>query len=403
MKEIRFSFDIDDDNSPKKTEAAGDYAPCDNREDSEYYAEYDEYDEDTEDGTAVYEFEKNKTGAAERGSAADDISDMQQDEPEDYGTDEEKEIAVYEFEKGKTKKNTANSTEKKKPAAKRNEVAENAKPEKVKTEDQESKDEEFTADEDWDDFEDIFEDKRSKRYKGVHLPLKKIVIAAVCIAGATAIVLASPIFAVKNIDINEMNYFTKEEICSKIGLSEGDNGVFYNKGRAEKLLMSDKYISSADISFKMPDTMVIEINENKICGYISYLGSYLYVDKEGRVIDIKSETTEKLPIIEGLSFDSFTQGEVIPVKNKEAFEAALIISRAMSKYDIIEKAVSINVADTSNIYAYIDNIKVLLGDTSRMEEKIKTMSEAVGEIPEGDRGTLDLRDLDKPIIFKYST
>ena len=38
-----------------------------------------------------------------------------------------------------------------------------------------------------------------------------------------------------------------------------------------------------------------------------------------------------------------------------------------------------------------------------MEEKIKTMSEAVKEIPDGDRGTLDLRDLSKPIIFKYST
>ena len=91
------------------------------------------------------------------------------------------------------------------------------------------------------------------------------------------------------------------------------------------------------------------------------------------------------------------------MENSEAFDTALIISRAMSKYEMLDKKISINVSDSENIYAYIDNIKVLLGDTTRMEEKIKTMSEAVKEIPDGDRGTLDLRDLSKPIIFKYST
>ena len=91
------------------------------------------------------------------------------------------------------------------------------------------------------------------------------------------------------------------------------------------------------------------------------------------------------------------------VENEDSFEAAPIISNAMSKYEVEGKKVNVNVADCDNLYAYIDNIKVLLGDTSRMEEKIKTMAEAVAEIPEGDMGTLDLQDLSKPIIFKYST
>lgn len=233
--------------------------------------------------------------------------------------------------------------------------------------------------------------------------LKKALLGIIIFAAAGAVVLASPVFSVRNIEINELNYFTKEEICSEIGLSQGDNGVFFNKGKAEKKLEGNKYIYSADISFRFPDTMVITIDENRIYGYIPYLGSYLYIDREGRVIDIKSETDEKLPVIEGLKFGYFTQGEIIPVENSEAFDAALIISKAMLKYDMLDKKISINVADSDNIYAYIDNIKVLLGDTARMEEKIKTMSEAVAEIPDGDRGTLDLRDLSKPIIFKYTT
>ena len=75
----------------------------------------------------------------------------------------------------------------------------------------------------------------------------------------------------------------------------------------------------------------------------------------------------------------------------------------MSKYGVLNDAVNINVSDTDNIYAYIRGIRVLLGSNTRMDEKIKTMAEAVKEIPEGDKGTLDLSDLSKPIIFKYAT
>lgn len=239
-----------------------------------------------------------------------------------------------------------------------------------------------------------------KNKKGIAV---KVVGVAAAIAAVSVVFLASPIFAVKNIEINELQYFTKEDICSRIGLYEGDNGVFFNKGKAEKTLKSDKYISDADLSFRFPDTMVVTINENRICGYIHYLDNYLYLDREGRVIDVKKETSESLPIIEGLEFSSFTVGEIMNVENEEAFESALIISKAMSKYEILDKNVSINVADSENIYAYVDNIKVLLGDTTRMEEKIKTMSEAIAEIPDGDMGTLDLQDLSQPIIFKYST
>lgn len=233
--------------------------------------------------------------------------------------------------------------------------------------------------------------------------VKALMLTIIITAGTVVVLLASPLFAVKNIEINDMHYFTKEEICSRIGLNIDDNGVFFNCNKAEKKLKEDKNISLAEITFKMPDTMIINISENRVYGYIPYLGSYLYIDRDGRVLEIKNEIAEKLPVIDGLQFDSFTQGEIIPVQNTDAFETALIISKAMMKYEMLDKTIKINVSDSKAIYAYVDNVKVLLGDTSRMEEKIKTMSEAVKEIPEGDRGTLNLEDLDKPIIFKYTT
>lgn len=271
---------------------------------------------------------------------------------------------------------------------------------------EETNEETLYNDDHYESEDEITEKKKTsnnKRTRRRPLVIRKLILGAAAAAAIALIMLASPIFSVNKIEVNELSYFTKDEICSMIGLSQGDNGIFFNRSKAEKILEKNQYISSVKISFQLPDTMKITVTENKICGYIPYLSSYLYIDREGRVIDIKSEATEKIPIIEGLKFGSFKQGEIIPVENKDAFDAALVISRAMSKYEMLDKAVSINVADKDNIYAYVENIRVLLGDTSRMEEKIKTMSEAVKEIPEGDRGTLDLQDLSKPIIFKYST
>lgn len=239
--------------------------------------------------------------------------------------------------------------------------------------------------------------------KNRNIKLKKALKLFLIILGTVLCITVSPIFAVSNIVINELHYFTKDEICGQIGLYSGVNGIFYNKSKAEKILEESPYISSADISFKLPDTMLISISENRICSYIEYLGSYLYIDRNGCVIDIKKETEESLPIIEGLKFSSFTIKNVIPVENTDAFKAALLVSAAMNKYGVLDDAVSINVSDTENLYAYINNVKVLLGDSGRMEEKIKTMAEAVKKIPDGDRGTLDLTDLSKPIIFKYTT
>lgn len=72
----------------------------------------------------------------------------------------------------------------------------------------------------------------------------------------------------------------------KIGLSKGDNLLLFSKGRAEKTLEKSPYIASAKLSAKLPHTMKITIKERKARGYVPYMGSYLYIDEEGRVLEV---------------------------------------------------------------------------------------------------------------------
>lgn len=349
MKEIRYSFDTDDD-IEKTTEQSM----------SDDYNEEDAYEDEFEDNN--FENELNFLSKDEDNNAFKEDEDDSSDNGENIN---ETNNAIFNDEADDKIEN---------------EIAERTAVKRKKA----------------------GKSSRNKKYIN-NIKLKRLLVVLAVIIGTAFCIAASPVFAVDKIVMNDLHYFTKDEICSQIGLFSGTNGIFFNKLKAENILEGSPYISSVKISFKLPNTMIVSISENKIIGYIKYLGSYLYIDRTGCVLDIKKETEESLPIIEGLDFSSFTINKEIPVENLEAFQAALTVSNSMSKYGVLDDAVSINVSDTDNLYAYINNVKVLLGDNSRMEEKIKTMAEAAKEIPEEDMGTLDLTDLSKPIIFKYTT
>ena len=66
---------------------------------------------------------------------------------------------------------------------------------------------------------------------------KKGVDQKVVIGGALGLVvviglLLSPIFALKNVALEGASHYNEADICRMIGLSDGDNILFFGKGKA---------------------------------------------------------------------------------------------------------------------------------------------------------------------------
>lgn len=238
------------------------------------------------------------------------------------------------------------------------------------------------------------------RRKRLEIP-QKYVIVAVLILLAGAAFLFSPFFAVKNIRVENSERFATSDLCERIGLNQGDNAILFNRSKAEDILRQDPYIKDARLVWEFPDTMVISLTERKVRAYVPYMGSYLYIDEEGRVLDVQSVYTEGLPLVKGLVFSGFQIGEVLQVENQESLQVMLQISQMIQKYNLTEFAVEVDVSNTSDIYATVNQVQVHLGTMDNMDQKIRTMAAVVVTIPEEDRGTLDLSDLSKPIVFQY--
>lgn len=235
---------------------------------------------------------------------------------------------------------------------------------------------------------------------------QKVVIG--CVLGLVVVIgiLLSPVFALKSVAAEGASHYTAEQLCAMIGLNEGDNILFFGKGKAAQALEQDPYIADAKLSMRVPDTIIIEVKERKVRGYVPYMGSYLYIDEAGRVLDVQEACHEALPVVKGLAFGSFTLGEVIPVENPEALDVVLQISQMMEKYELLDIVVEIDVSNPKSIHAYVNQVQIIFGDMENGDTKIRYMAEVMKTIPEEDRGTLDLSELDKPngtVVFRYLT
>ncbi len=231
----------------------------------------------------------------------------------------------------------------------------------------------------------------------------KFIIGFLLFVITIAGILLSPLFAVKEIRSEGAEHFTTTELAERISLSHGDNLILFGKGRAEKILELDPYISEVKLEAELPNTMVIQVKERKVRGYVPYMGAYLYIDEDGRVLETQNAYHEALPIVTGLKFDSFLLGEVLPVENKDSLLVVLQMSQLMKKYNLLNLVVKIDVTDAESVYAYINKVEIRLGDMKDADQKVRIIGEIMKTIPEEDRGTLDLRDLKKPIIFQYLT
>lgn len=219
-------------------------------------------------------------------------------------------------------------------------------------------------------------------------------------------ILFSPLFLVKEIRSEGNTYFTTSELSEKIGLSVGKHLLLFSRGKAEKILEQEPYIAKAKLTIELPYTMVIQVDERKVRGYVPYMGSYLYIDDAGRVLDVQDACHESLPLVRGLIFDSFTKGEVIPAQNAEALEGVLRISQLMEKYELLDLVVEIDISNPEDIYAYVNQVQIHLGNMKNGDTKIRYMAEVMKKIPAEDRGTLDLSELDKSngsVVFRYLT
>ena len=201
-----------------------------------------------------------------------------------------------------------------------------------------------------------------------------------------------------NMRLNEIHikggeFYTEQELADYIFEKPYEKNFLY-------ALLNDRFGEQKPIPFVEGYTMeftgtsqvTVTVYEKNVVGYIDYMGSHMYFDKDGTVVESSREAREELPLITGLDFDYIVLYKPLPVENETAFTQILNLTQLIDKYELpVDK---IYFDSRFNATLYMDDVRVKLGDKSDMEDKIAELH-GMMTVLAGYSGELDLEDYDR--------
>lgn len=216
-----------------------------------------------------------------------------------------------------------------------------------------------------------------------------VVAAAVLLAcaGMTLILVG---YRVTNVEVVGNSHYTEQEITDMVLKGNVfDNSLLLNIKYRNKSIEDIPFVEKMDVEVKSNDTIRIMVYEKKLAGCISYLGNYMYFDREGIVVESSPQITEGVPEITGLRFNHVLLYEQLPVERSEIFQEILELTQLLDKYEIIADKIYFDT--DNNVTLYFGDARVLIGSKNHIDEKIMQLSVIVPSI-QGKSGVLDMRE-----------
>jgi len=181
-------------------------------------------------------------------------------------------------------------------------------------------------------------------------------------------------------------------IVESSGLSIGDNLLFINGQNVSlKIREALPFVSAAQVTRILPDTVVIEITESAAVATTTFEGELNVLDSAGRVLARSSGGLLSLPginvddliEIRGLEIEEAVIGSIL--KSEFGAETKLQnmqdILAAMERERIYEDVNYIDVSSISNIhFGYMKIYRVVLGERRYIRQKLERLTTAVSEI-----------------------
>lgn len=216
-----------------------------------------------------------------------------------------------------------------------------------------------------------------------------VVAAAVLLACAGMTLILSG-YRVTNVEVVGNSHYTEQEIKDMVLKGNVfDNSLLLNIKYRNKSIEDIPFVEKMDVEVKSNDTIRIMVYEKKLAGCISYLGNYMYFDREGIVVESSPQITEGVPEITGLRFNHVLLYEQLPVERSEIFQEILELTQLLDKYEIIADKIYFDT--DNNVTLYFGDARVLIGSKNHIDEKIMQLSVIVPSI-QGKAGVLDMRE-----------
>jgi len=226
--------------------------------------------------------------------------------------------------------------------------------------------------------------KKKKVNKKIKKKKLKIVffLFLVLIAVFLLVSFKTDIFNISSVIVNGNEKLSSDQVIKASGCIPKENIFRVSTSEMEKRLMMQPYIKDAKIKRRLPNKIKINIAERKEKMILPYVGSYLYLDNEGFVLDIKtSKEKNKIPTISGLDIEEPKRGSSIELKSGESFDKIESFIELCDKLNIYVLFANLDFTDKDNISIDMKNgIKVAFGPLNNVKYKLSYLNSIINDI-----------------------
>ncbi len=223
---------------------------------------------------------------------------------------------------------------------------------------------------------------------------RKLKIGAVIIVLLVGILFLS--VRITQVDVTGNKQYTQEEI---VGFLFPDNKsrntlLCFLQDRLKKHIQIP-FVEDYEIVFQAPNRVEVIVYEKSVVGYVSYMSSYMYFDKDGIIVESANEALPGVPLITGLKFGQIVLYQKLPLEKEEIFQEILNLTQILTINHL--QVDRIQYGRYGEIILYMKGIEVLLGSGGNLNGKVAELKDMLPQL-EGVSGILHLEDYDETNI-----
>lgn len=192
---------------------------------------------------------------------------------------------------------------------------------------------------------------------------------------------------------------------------EVQGNKLYDAKTIEKTVLNDKYswnslyvyfkyrfvdtkevpfIDTMKVSLKNPGTIVIQVYEKGIMGYlyVEELKKHAYFDKDGFVVEISTNRISDTIQIKGMNCGKVVLYDKLPI-DEERLRQMLTLTQALKRSELIPESITYG-GKYEPVLKY-GNVQVRMGDLNLLTQKVERMEKIMPSL-EGMKGILHLEN-----------
>ena len=207
----------------------------------------------------------------------------------------------------------------------------------------------------------------------------------------------SPIFYIDDIIVENNEKLSDDAIVNLLNINNETNIFEENDNKIENALKQNPYIEEVQIKRILPSTLKLTIKERKVMFLLEYANSFVYVDKNGNILEISSNDISENVKILGYSTENIREQKKLTDDDIKKLNEVREFLKVFESYNIKDKITSIDIRNDSDYLIYMQNDgKVIhFGDYSNSSTKVMYIK-AVLEKEEGNQGEIYVNmDLNK--------